>query len=106
MKKLLLAVALVAVPATAFAAPKLAESPSLPSADRIAPWIKQKLGDTASADIRLCIAPDGHVTSVGIVKTSSYTAFDNAVMTDVTDWHFAQSDSYRCMKTTIAYHTK
>ena len=108
MKKLLAVLVLAAaVPATAFAAiPKMTDAPSLPSADRIAPYIKQKLGSTASADVRLCIAADGHVTSVGIVKGSTYTPFDNAVMRDVSDWRFAASDVDRCLKTTIAYHAK
>ena len=107
MKKLLAAAALaIAVPASAFAAPRLAGDASLPSADRIDPYIKAKLGDVASADINLCIAPDGHVTSVAIVKSSTYTAFDNAIMRDVSDWRFVASDADRCMRTTIAYHTK
>src|SRR5438477_8964615 len=90
MKKLLAAVAFaIALPTSAFAAlPKMAEAPSLPTADRLAPYIKAKLGDTANADIRLCIAADGHVTKVELVKGSTYKAFDNAVMRDVSDWKF------------------
>jgi TonB family protein len=109
MKKLLAAVALaIAVPTTAFAAalPKMAEAPSLPSADRLAPYIKAKLGDTANADIRLCIAADGHVTKIELVKGSTYKAFDNAVMRDVSDWKFESTRVDRCVKTTIAYHVK
>lgn len=85
------------------AAPRPLAEPSLPSADRIAPWIRANAGDHVKADIRLCIAPDGHVTSVAMVRGSSYAPFDRAVMTDVAEWQFAATGDSRCTKTTIAY---
>ena len=96
----LLTVAALAVPAAAALAP---ESPSLPSADRIAPYIRERLGDHASADVRVCIAGDGHVTSIALVQSSSFDRFDDAVLKDVQSWHFAATGDARCAKTTVEY---
>lgn len=107
MTKLLAALALaVALPVSVASADVPADSHALPSADRIAPYIKQKLGNNASADVQLCVAADGHVTKVGILKGSTFAAFDKAVVHDVGDWQFAKGTATRCVKTTIAYHVK
>lgn len=104
MTKILAAAALVLAVSGSAA---LADAPkSLPSADRIAPYIKQHLGNTASADVQLCVAADGHVSRVGLLKGSKFAAFDRAVVHDVSGWQFASGDATRCVKTTIAYHVK
>jgi TonB family protein len=102
MKLLAIAVAL-ALPSTAFAGPKLAEQPTLRSADRIAPWIRDRVGMTAKADLQVCAATDGHVTSVKIVRGSGYDAFDRAVMTDVRDWQYTADSIPRCTLVKISY---
>lgn len=66
-----------------------AQNPQLPSADRMHKVIRSELGAVASVDVRLCIAPDGHVQAVNLVRGSSLAAFDEAVLHDVADWQFA-----------------
>jgi TonB family protein len=94
---------LIAFATPAIAQLRPADAPSLPSADRIAPWIREKLGDHASADVRVCVAGDGHVTSIALVHTSQYDAFDRAVLKDVASWHFEATGDARCRTTTISY---
>ena len=103
MKPLLAIATVLAISSTAFAGPKLAEPPELPSADRIAPWIRDRVGLTAKADLRVCAAADGHVTSVTLLRGSGYAAFDRAVMTDVRDWHYAADPIPRCTLAKISY---
>nr|HEX4318966.1 TonB family protein [Kofleriaceae bacterium] len=85
------------------AAPRPLDTPSLPSADRIAPWIRDKVGNHVTADVRLCIAPDGHVARVEMVRGSTYAPFDRAVMKDISAWQFKATGDSRCTKTTIDY---
>src|SRR5207249_11693871 len=97
---------ILGISTTAFAAgPKLAQAPELRSADRIAPWIRDRVGSTASVDLRICVATDGHVASASLLRGSGYVAFDRAVMTDVTDWRYAPTEVPRCTRTKVAYHT-
>lgn len=108
MRRLLLALALAFAPAPAPAhagtlpAPEDAE---LPTADRFASRIHEHLGATATARVELCTAPDGHVTSVHVVRGSRYAAFDRAVVTDITGWQFTPAAQPHCFVRTIAYHT-
>ncbi len=69
----------------------VARNPQLPSADRISRVILSVVGESASADIRLCIAPDGHVRGLQLVRGSSLPAFDAALLHDVADWQFAEA---------------
>jgi TonB family protein len=66
----------------------VARAPELPSADRMYRQILTELGGVASADVRLCVAPDGSVQDVRIVRGSSLAAFDQALVHDVSDWQF------------------
>ena len=105
LSHLVVALTLVA-PAAAFASPKLAQPAELPSADRIAPWIKDRIGDTARVDVRVCLAADGRVTSVKLLKTSSYDAFDRAAMKDVASWRYEPNALPRCTPTHVEYHAR
>ena len=100
MKAILL---LAAMTSSAFAGPKLAEPATLRHADRLAPWIRDRVGLTAKADLRVCAAADGHVTSVTLVHGSGYQAFDRAVMTDVRDWRYSSDSIPRCTLLKISY---
>jgi TonB family protein len=66
-----------------------AKNPQLPSADRISGVIKSELGPQATADVKLCVTPDGHVQAVELVRGSSLTAFDQAVLHDTAEWQFS-----------------
>jgi TonB family protein len=66
-----------------------AKNPQLPSADRLSDTIRAGLGEVASADIRVCVRPDGRVQAVDLVRGSSLAAFDEAVLHDAADWQFS-----------------
>jgi hypothetical protein len=66
-----------------------ANSPRLPTADRMSRVIKSELGPVASADIKVCVRPDGHVQTVELVRGSSLAAFDQAVLHDTAEWRFS-----------------
>jgi outer membrane biosynthesis protein TonB len=99
---------LVAVPDTSPAFPQ-ARQPALPSADRIWRQIRNELGDVASADVRLCVARDGRVARVDMVRPTRFAEFNRAVIDDVADWQFSElpgstSDAAQhCEVTTIHY---
>lgn len=86
-----------------------AQDPQLPSADRLRRQIRDELGDVASADVRLCVSPDGRVRKVELVRGSSLREFNDAVVRDIADWQFsgipgATSDSLQsCEIATISY---
>ena len=67
----------------------VARSPRLPSADRLSHVIWSKLDGVASVDVRLCVAPDGRVQGLSVVRGSSLADFDAAVKNDVADWQFS-----------------
>jgi TonB family protein len=81
--------------------------PRLPSADRLAPQILAELGDAASIEVKLCVVPEGTVSSVEVLKSSSLPVFDQSVMTDALRWQFAAQpgpQSVRsCERATITY---
>lgn len=83
-------------------------NPHLPSADEHLTQIREDAGDVASARVRFCVAPDGHVDSVNIMNHSSSPLFDWALMHDVAQWQFAgeernPSPSETCETATISY---
>ena len=81
--------------------------PALPSVDRISHNVRAALGDMATAEIDLCVAPSGSVTKVEIARSSNLEAFDEAVLRDARAWRFASlpgPDTLQsCRRATIAY---
>ncbi len=81
--------------------------PRLPSADRVAHQILAQLGDTASIEVKLCVAPEGRVSSVEVLRSSNLTAFDDSVMADAMHWEFAAlpgpANVRTCERATITY---
>jgi hypothetical protein len=67
----------------------MAKDPRLPSADRLSHVILSKLDGVASVEVHLCVAPDGHVQGLSVVRGSSIADFDAAVKNDVADWQFS-----------------
>lgn len=106
MNKLVLAAILGISTVAGATSPHLAQTPELRSADRISPWILSRIGTTATVDLRICVATDGHVLTTSLVHSSGYDAFDHAVMTDVTSWRYAATDVPRCVRTTIEYRAR
>jgi TonB family protein len=83
---------------------------SLPTADRSARQIRHELGETASVEVRLCVAASGSVESIEIARSSSLSVFDAAVIADARSWRFAPTpgpESLRtCERATITYRPR
>jgi len=82
--------------------------PRLPRADRLATQIRSALGDSASLEVRLCVAPQGTVASVEVLRGSSLAAFDQSVIADAMSWQFealpGPASVKTCERATITYH--
>jgi len=80
---------------------------SLPSVDRISRAVYATLGDTASAQLDVCIAPSGKVTKLELARSSSMPELDAALLHDVKDWRFEAMpgpDTVQiCERTQITY---
>jgi TonB family protein len=63
--------------------------PPLPSVDRIAYQVRERLGEQVIVLIDLCVAADGHVTKVSIASGSEFEPFDAALIRDIEEWQFA-----------------
>lgn len=102
---------LTGAPETADAVFPTITDPKVPSVDRMAHALRARYGTAElTAELDLCIAPDGHVTKLGLAKTSTYEAFDHALLRDVADWQFSSlpgpANVESCRKATIAYRTR
>ena len=82
-------------------------APALPSVDRIGREVRGTLGDTASAQIDLCISASGKVTNIALVESSSFDAFDEALLRDVERWQFSTQPGpealHTCERAKITY---
>jgi outer membrane biosynthesis protein TonB len=85
-----------------------AVDPQLPAVDRIARAVRLNLGGTATAELDLCVTPTGAVKHLRLVRGSSYTAFDQALLRDAAAWQFASLPGpdhvMSCSRATVAYH--
>lgn len=81
--------------------------PKLPSADLIARQVREEIGDVASADVRLCVTPDGKVQNVQLVRGTALAEFNRALVHDIAEWQFSGSAGWasveNCQVTTINY---
>jgi TonB family protein len=81
--------------------------PLLPSADRIARVVEARLGDTAMVDVHYCVSPQGRVTAAKLERSSSFDAFDQAVMSDLLGWQFSTQPGpdalQTCETATVVY---
>jgi TonB family protein len=84
--------------------PSLRGDADLRSADTIAMHMQKVLGDSATAEVRVCVEPSGKVASVKLLKSSGMSAYDAAVLSDVAAWDFAApSGKTACEDATIVY---
>ena len=83
--------------------------PTLPSVDRISRQVRARLGDVVVASLELCVSPAGHVTDVKLLGSSSFDAFDAAVLRDARTWQFAAIPGpdhvQSCERATLRYLT-
>jgi TonB family protein len=81
--------------------------PMLPTADRLARVIANRLGEQAKVGVRYCVSPSGELVSAQLARSSSLRLFDNAVMTDISRWRFAvrpgPAGVRTCQQATIIY---
>jgi TonB family protein len=75
--------------------------PRLPSADQMSRVILDELGPVASAEVRVCVAADGHVQEVNLVRSSSLVQFDRALLRDMTDWQFSGTPGSSALASTL-----
>lgn len=82
--------------------------PTLPSVDRIGYHVRAALGDTAKATVELCVSPAGKVTKVELLESSTFAAFDTALLRDAKAWQFARlpgPDTVQtCSRAMVSYH--
>jgi TonB family protein len=82
--------------------------PQVPTIDRIARAVRLRVGDTATAELELCVTPAGTVKHLRLARGSSYAAFDQALLRDAAAWQFASlpgpDNVMSCSRATIAYH--
>lgn len=78
----------------------------VPSADRNATKIRSEVGDVATADLDVCVAADGHVLGVLLVRSSTSPTFDGALLKDAPYWQFSEAPGAprTCDKATITYN--
>jgi TonB family protein len=84
--------------------------PQLPRVDHMARRIKFELGDRVSAELSLCVSPQGSVTDVAIARSSGMSDLDTAIVDDVRAWQFAEmpgpSSVRTCRQATLAYRVR
>ncbi len=84
--------------------------PRLPRVDRMATQIRYEIGDTITAELSLCVSPDGNVTDVALAGSTGLSDLDTAIIDDVRAWQFAElpgaSTLRTCQRTTLAYRVR
>ncbi len=87
----------------------IALDPKLPSVDKLSSQLRYELGDMAQATLKLCVTPAGDVASATITQGSASAAFDDALIHDLTSWHFAPTPGpanvKSCRVATVVYRT-
>lgn len=81
----------------------------LPAVDRLSRKIVHEHHGVISAQVRLCVAPDGAVSGVEVVEPSGMAEYDAAVVETITGWQYASFDGDPeqriCQKLTVGYRT-
>jgi TonB family protein len=83
--------------------PALIGSADLPSADAVAMHMEKVLGDSAAADVKVCVDTTGRVTTADLIKSSGLGAYDAGVLADVRAWRFEAPAQASCTDLTIVY---
>lgn len=92
--------------AAAWTFPALVAAP-VPRADRLVDEIRTELGERASLEVRLCVAPAGQIRELVITRGSRLAALDQAILADAAHWVFAATPGparlRTCERATIVY---
>jgi hypothetical protein len=80
----------------------------MPATTRLSNQLRQQFGERAVEEVRVCSRPSGKVSSVTAVGGAELSAFELAVVEDVSHWRFEPTpgpDSLeRCAVQTIAFY--
>ncbi len=81
----------------------------LPSVERLSRRIVHEHRGVISAQVRLCVSPDGAVAGVEVVEPSGMAEYDEAVIDTITGWQYASfegaPEARICQKLTVGYRT-
>jgi TonB family protein len=84
--------------------------PRLPRVDRMATQVRYELGESITAELSLCVNPDGNVTEVALARSTGMSALDTAIIDDVRGWQFAElpgTPTLRtCQRAALAYRVR
>lgn len=79
-------------------------------ADRIAALVRVRRGDTLTTKLKVCVAPNGAVTSTSILRSSGLASFDKVVLDAAERWAYrsysAPSTTRVCHNASIVYRTR
>ena len=73
--------------------------PTLPSADRFAHSIHMRFGEQLVAELDLCVATTGKVTSAKLVESTGLAELDAAIESDAAAWRFEPMPGPNSLKT-------
>jgi TonB family protein len=77
------------------------------NANRVQHQVRARLGERATAELDLCVSPQGNVTKVALARSSSLTAFDDAILRDAEEWKFeampGPATAQSCTRAIVAY---
>jgi TonB family protein len=62
--------------------------PALPSADRLAHHVRVRFGEVIEAELDVCVAPSGEVTTAKMATSTGDAALDAAIERDASAWKF------------------
>ena len=84
--------------------------PSAPAAaDRLAARLVADQGGRARTDVRLCVAGDGAVADVSLVRSSGIDSLDDALIAEARTWRYqplALASATVCQDVAIAYNVR
>jgi TonB family protein len=83
--------------------PAIIGNADLPSADAVAMHMQHVLGDSASADVRVCVDGTGRVEKASLLKSSGLGSYDAGVLADVRAWRFEAPAQASCADLTVVY---
>jgi len=79
----------------------------LPTADRMRDALRATGHEKLTAQVRLCIAPDGTTSSVQLDKTTGVADLDSAIVHDIGEWRYesyvAPASIRVCKPVTLTY---
>ena len=88
--------------------PERISEAALPQVDRLAHRVHAEYAGTISAQVRLCLKPDGATDYVNLLASSGMVPYDLAVVDTLSSWRYtpyqAPADTRVCEDLTVTYH--